>query len=256
VSTESAEARRARTWRDGREARVCDVIEPWAHGSVVRATRYPDYFDLNVVRVEDDPAMTAAELIEVVDAALGDLEHRKLDFDRVEAAAALRPDFDRRGWKTERLVTMRHAEEAVPPAPAHGVKEVEYDAVEELRAIWRREDFPDLDQPGDFHRQEREVALSCGLRVFALEVGGAPVGFTEVEWRDGDAEITSVYVHPERRGGGYGTALTRAMIDRCAGVGDLWIVADDEGRPKDLYARLGFRPVWSWMEFLLPPTSG
>jgi hypothetical protein len=32
-------------------------------------------------------------------------------------------------------------------------------------------------------------------------------------------------------------------------VCDLWIVADDEDRPKELYARLGFRPAWTAMEF-------
>jgi hypothetical protein len=31
-------------------------------------------------------------------------------------------------------------------------------------------------------------------------------------------------------------------------VRDLWIVADDEDRPKELYARLGFRTAWTAME--------
>jgi hypothetical protein len=34
------------------------VLEPWDHGTVVRATRFRTYFDLNVVRVEEDPQMT------------------------------------------------------------------------------------------------------------------------------------------------------------------------------------------------------
>jgi hypothetical protein len=55
-------AARARAWHHARHA-VCDVIEPWAHGTVVRATRYPDYYDLNAVRVEDDPAMSIEELV-------------------------------------------------------------------------------------------------------------------------------------------------------------------------------------------------
>jgi GNAT superfamily N-acetyltransferase len=230
------------------------VIEPWAHGSIVRATRYPRYFDLNAVRVEDDPGMTAAELIAVADASLGDLTHRKLEIDVVEAADALRPEFVGLGWKTERLLTMLHAGPA-PSGPASRVEEVEYDAVQELRELWHREDFPGLD-PGDYHRQAREVALACGVRSFAVLQGRSAVGFSEVEWRDGAAEIISVYVHPDHRGEGLGAALTRAAIEQCADAGDLWIVADDEGRPKELYARLGFRPVWEWMEFLLPPTEG
>jgi hypothetical protein len=38
-------------------------------------------------------------------------------------------------------------------------------------------------------------------------------------------------------------------------VRDLWIVADDEGRPKELYARLGFRPAWTPIEFTRWPDA-
>jgi hypothetical protein len=30
----------------------------------------------------------------------------------------------------------------------------------------------------------------------------------------------------------------------------IWICADDEGRPKHLYERLGFRPAWTMFEFM------
>jgi hypothetical protein len=53
-----------------------------------------------------------------------------------------------------------------------------------------------------------------------------------------------------------GTAITRAAIETAGDAEDLWIVADDEGRPKQLYGRLGFRPAWTTMEFLLPPHAG
>ena len=36
---------------------------------------------------------------------------------------------------------------------------------------------------------------------------------------------------------------------------DLWICADDEDRPKELYARLGFRAVGWSMEFTLVPSA-
>jgi GNAT superfamily N-acetyltransferase len=62
-----------------------------------------------------------------------------------------------------------------------------------------------------------------------------------------------VYVRPDYRGSGRGTAITRAAIEAAGDVGDLWIVADDEDRPKELYARLGFRPAWISMEFVRAP---
>jgi hypothetical protein len=42
--------------------------------------------------------------------------------------------------------------------------------------------------------------------------------------------------------------MTRAAIAAAGDVHDLWIVADDEDRPKELYARLGFRPAWTTLE--------
>ncbi|GIK78405.1 MAG: hypothetical protein EDQ89_11615 [Acidobacteria bacterium] len=35
-------AERARRWHHRRQARFCDVVRPWAHGTVLRATRLPD----------------------------------------------------------------------------------------------------------------------------------------------------------------------------------------------------------------------
>jgi ribosomal protein S18 acetylase RimI-like enzyme len=58
-----------------------------------------------------------------------------------------------------------------------------------------------------------------------------------------EVEIGAVYVSPGYRGQGRGTALTQATIRAAGGVTHVWISADDEDRPKHLYARLGFRPV-------------
>ena len=41
--------------------------------------------------------------------------------------------------------------------------------------------------------------------------------------------------------------MTRAAIEAAGDEHDLWIAADDEDRPKQLYARLGFRPAWTAM---------
>jgi len=244
-------AARARAWRRGWHAALCDVFEPWAHGTIVRATRYPDYFDLNVVRVESEPGMSVEELVAFTEEALAGLSHRRLDFDLLEAAEVLRGDFEARGWKAFRLLWMRH-DAALLPGPALAVEEVAYDAVRDLRVAWHREDFPDQD-PVAYLAQSREVALRHGAQVLAVREGRAFVAFAQLEREGGAAEITQVYVRPEYRGAGRGTALTRAAIEAAGDVKDLWIAADDEDRPKDLYARLGFRPAWTTMEYTRLP---
>ena len=240
-------AARARAWRDGAHAAVCDVIEPWAHGTVVRATRYPSYYDFNSVRVEEDPAMDVDALVAFADEALAGLEHRRLDFDRVDVAEPLRAGFEARGWKAIRLLWMRH-ETPPPPGPDIAVQEVPYDAVHDLRLAWHGDESPDQDGSG-YIAQAREVALRREVRVLAVhDEAGAPVAFAQLEQDGAAAEITQVYVDPCLRGGGRGTAMTRAAITAAGDVRDLWIVADDNDRPKELYARLGFRPAWTTME--------
>jgi ribosomal protein S18 acetylase RimI-like enzyme len=236
----------ARDWYRGIHAEFCDVQEPWAHGTVLRATRYPDYYDLNTVRVEDAPYMSADELAAFAEDAQGDLAHRRIDFEQSDAAEPLRRRFEELGWFVERLVWMR-LETAPPPQADIAVEEVPYDDVYDLRVAWMREDFPDHDMR-DFVAEAREAAERRGAQVLTVREGGAPLGFAQLEHHGGSAEISQVYVHPDHRGRGLGTALTRAAIEAGAGARDLWIVADDEGRPKELYERLGFVPEWTAIE--------
>jgi GNAT superfamily N-acetyltransferase len=242
---------RARAWRHAAPAAVCDVLEPWAHGTVARATRYPSYYDFNVVRVEDDPAMSVDELMAFADEALAGLAHRRVDFDLIAAAAPLRAGFEAKGWRAMRLLWMRH-ESVPPPGPDIPVEEVPYDAVHDLRVAWHREDFPGQD-PAEYHAQAREVAMRRAVRTLAVREAGQPVAFAQLLHDGDDAEITHVYVHPDHRGHGRGTAMTRATIGAADGARDLWIAADDEDRPKELYARLGFRPAETTMEFQRAP---
>ena len=233
------------------QAAVCDVIEPWAHGTIARATRYPSYFDYNVVRVEDDPGWGIVALESFADEALAEVAHRRLDFELATAAEPLRAAFEERGWLTMRLLWMRH--EAARPAVVNArVEEVPYDAVNDLRIAWHREDFPDQDATGYFS-QAREVAQSRNATVLSMHEDGVPVAFTQLVRDGGGAEITHVYVHPERRGAGRGTAITRAAIHAAGGADELWICADDEDRPKNLYARLGFRAAWTSTQFTRLP---
>jgi GNAT superfamily N-acetyltransferase len=241
----------ARRWRNATQEAICDAIEPWAHGSIVRATRYPSYRDFNLVRVEDDPGMSVEALVAVADEALAGLPHRRLDFDLVEVGVPLRAEFSALGWHSERIVWMQHAG-TLPPPPAVAVEEVPYDAAADLRRAWHHEDFPGQDFSA--HQADaREVHLSRGARTLAVIEGRSPVAFAQLEHDGSGAEITHVYVHPEHRGAGRGTAVTRAAIEAADDVRDLWIAADDEDRPKELYARLGFRPAWTSIEFVLLP---
>jgi GNAT superfamily N-acetyltransferase len=244
-------ATRARDFQRATQAAVCDRLEPWAHGTVLGASRHPTYYAYNLVRVEEDPRMDADELVAFADDALAGLGHRRIDFEVVGAADARRPAFEAKGWHAVRLLWMRHEHEP-PPGPEVDVVEIDYDEADPLRRAWAREDHEQWEYE-QYRIAAREVALARGVRVLAVIADDQPVAFAHIERGGEDAEISQVYVHPDHRGGGYGTALTRAAILARGDARELWIMADDEDRPKHLYARLGFRPAWHTMELTRVP---
>jgi GNAT superfamily N-acetyltransferase len=244
-------AARALAWiRQSRES-DCDRIEPWEHGTVLRASRYPQWYDLNVVRVEDDPGMSAAELIAFSDRALDGLDHRTISFEVAGAAEPRLADFAAAGWRVTRLIWMHH-EGPRPHPEGERVTEVPYDAVAGLRTAWHHEDFPGHDA-AEFHAHAREVALARGTRVLAIVERGEPIGFAGLDPARDGIEIGAVYVLPAYRGAGRGTALTRAAIAAADGIEHLWICSDADDRPKELYMRLGFVPVLATVDLIRLP---
>ncbi len=254
MSGQNELARRARDfWRAHQES-ICEQKQPWAHGTVLRASRHPTYYSFNLVRVEEEPELDAAELVAFADGALAGLQHRRIDFEQVEPARARRADFERMGWKATALVWMHHSDPGgVDPAEEIEVEQAPYEAADGLRLAWHMEDHADYAFDESFRDGAREVAEARDVRLLVVRDGSEPVAFAQVERSGEDAEITQVYVHPDHRGGGRGTAMTRAAIRAAADVRHLWIVADDEDRPKRLYERLGFEPVCRSMELTWLP---
>jgi ribosomal protein S18 acetylase RimI-like enzyme len=240
---------RALAWRAAQLGFVCDVVEEWEYGRIWRASRFPDYWSYNLVRVELPCALSALELVAVADRGLAGLAHRCIDFD--PDPGGLRGEFEALGWRSLRLVVMRH-EHAPALAAEHEVQEVPYEAVRELRIAWHAEDFPD-DDPGAYLEQAAQVSRRRRARVFAVLEGERPVAFSEIERIGTQAEVTSAYVVPARRGQGIGTAVTLAAIRAGRDYDDLFIGADDEDRPKHLYERLGFRAARLATNFLRLP---
>jgi GNAT superfamily N-acetyltransferase len=240
---------RALAWRAAELAQLCDLEQPWEYGTIWRASRYPKYWAYNLVRVERPPALSAPELVALADDALAGLEHRCIDFD--PEPGALRGELEALGWRSVRLVLMRH-EHDPELAGEHRVEEVHYDAVRDLRIAWHAEDFPGHEL-GDHIEESAQVARRREARVFAVLDGDRPLGYSTLERIGNQAEIAAAYVVPDRRGKGIGTALTLAAIAAGRDRDDLFICADDEDRPKHLYERLGFRPAWTMTKFLRLP---
>jgi GNAT superfamily N-acetyltransferase len=239
------------------QAAVCESIVPWAHGNVVRASQYPNYWSYNSVRVEEDLEMSTDDLVAFASEAIDGLAHVRIDFEDIDWAAPHEEELKARCWRATELVWMLHR--GVRPkggAVSPAVERVDYDEVHELRLIGYAEDMDDL-EPDGFHEQARAVASERGAEVLAVRKGGRPIAFAQLERIGSSVEITQVFVHPDHRGGGYGTGITQAAIATANdSVSDLWIIADAADRPKHLYARLGFHTVARTVSFTrLPETA-
>ena len=254
TTTEAAGAReRAVAWRHATHAAVCDVIERWEYGTLVRCTRLPDFFVYNGLRVESPvPTLGVDTVVRAADMLLGDLDHRHVEVEDEAAGARLRPGFEALGWTSERLVWMSRRGPA-PPGP--DFEEVPVPATRGLRMQWSQS-YPwttSADAAGRFAKVEERAAALRGMRaLLARDDSGAPAGFLLFAVAGDAAEIEQVYVRPALRGRGTGGDLVAAAV-RAAGVAETFIVADDEGDPKRLYERLGFAPVWRQHAFRRRP---
>jgi ribosomal protein S18 acetylase RimI-like enzyme len=227
------------------------AVEPWAHGSVLRTPLAPDYWDVNLVRVEgDDPGLTPAWLLEVVEVLQEGLRHRKIEVEDEGFGERLQDPLRAAGWVTDRLAFMQRS--GPPPAEAgSGVVEVDFPETRALRLEWHDSDA--WGQEEALHLESQEVvAARSGTRAFAVREGGALVGYAALQPGEGAAEVTELFVSASHRGTGLGARLVAGAL-AAGGQDSNWIVADEDGRPKRLYERLGFRAVWRLHTFTRLP---
>jgi GNAT superfamily N-acetyltransferase len=235
---------RAIAWRHAEHARVCDVVEPTEHGTLVRCTSMPTFWNYNSLRLEGlDTGVSADALVHTADVLQGDLAHRQVEVEDERAGARLRPGFEALGWAAERLAWL-----LLDGLPSAGpdLEDVPFPATAGLRLEWAATApwATDADAARRFAAHEDTVAALRGSRaLIARDAAGAPVGFVSFSRRGDTAEVEQVYVTDSQRGRGIGGALVSAATRRAGALTTL-IVADDEADAKRLYERLGFRTVW------------
>jgi GNAT superfamily N-acetyltransferase len=250
---------RAIAYHHASHAAVCDRVEPWEHGTVVFATRHPTFRIYNVVRVEDGAeGLEATTLAAAADRLQAGLTHRAVEVEDEAAGVRLRAGFDALGWETERDVWMElegPARDGGGVAPLE-VAEVPFPRVRALRAAWWSEEPGAEDDGGEaFFDEIDQVAARRGARaLMAFDGAGEPAGYVTFAMAGDAASVDEAYVVPRHRGAGVGGALVACAV-AAAAAARTWIVADDEGAPKRLYARLGFEPVWRQHSFVRMPHS-
>jgi GNAT superfamily N-acetyltransferase len=223
--------------------RVVAIDQGW----VVREPSLPLVWNANHVRIARP--VSVAQARELVEAHLGDLPYRQLMVEHEATGRRFERSFGDAGWEVDREVVMRLAREPDRGAKLELVIEADEEPVMGLMRRWIGEDETieltpaGLDQVVEFTRR---LARVRNARLFGVAGEHGALAAIATLYSDGAvAQVEDVYTVPEERGRGYARAMvTRAAaVAREAGHELVFLVADEDDWPKELYRRLGFDPI-------------
>jgi ribosomal protein S18 acetylase RimI-like enzyme len=253
-------AERIRAFERELEGRCSAATEPTAFGTAYLNLDYPLRYDSNFMRVERSLEGVGADALAAdADRALGGagIAHRKIHVRDDAQSRRLAAEFLELGWAAERLLVMAQAREP-EPRPRAEVRETDFTGARSLIAesFGRRIDVGGEEAAAQVVGFREVLEREVGARFFVADVDGRPASVCELYTIDAVGQVESVNTLEEFRGRGLGSSVVLAAA-RCArerGCDLVFLVADHDDWPKELYARLGFdRVSWFW-SFLREPS--
>lgn len=218
-------------------------------GTAIYDDEVPLRLDSNLLRV-DRPAEAEQVLAEAQR-----LDRRMIVFPSSDDGERLAPFFSERGWLVRRQVLMAQLREPDRSGEPGIVEEV---AEQELRPARQRvvEDEP-WGKPeimAQLFAGKHRIGERVRTRFFAIRAGGEVASYTDLYQDGADAQVEDVGTLPEHRGRGYATAVVLAAIAaaRTDGAEFVFLVADLEDWPKELYRKLGFDELGYYVKLVLP----
>jgi GNAT superfamily N-acetyltransferase len=226
---------------------LADQVTEIPEGWVIRSRSLSQVWMLNQVRIASPVDFELA--LALAERHLGDLQYRQLTIEDPAGGAALEDRFRAGGWRVDCQVTMaltRGPDRVVDTAT---VVEPAGEEVSELLKRWRSETDVQAPSAEEQRQLERYWRLEWQVRK-ARRLGirgrdGTLAAITLLYSDEATAQVEDVYTVPEERGRGFARALISRALELAAEHDPelTFIVADDRGWPKQLYARLGFEPV-------------
>ena len=254
-----AELERARAFVRALPLALAEEVVPCPFGRASFVHSLPRVYWINLISVDPGTRATAAELAaeaERLQEPAG-LLHRKVGlYD--ELGYAVEREFSQLGWSVSRHLVMtleRPAELAAGRA-----EEVAFDELEPVWAAGIRESPHGRDE--EVVRQlvaaQHRRRLGVDVRYFAARADGELASYCEL-FSDGDtAQVESVMTLERFRGRGLAKeVVSHAVREALAARHSLvFLVAEDEDWPKELYRRLGFEPRGHTWEIIREPRPG
>lgn len=209
----------------------------------------PLRLDSNFLRVER-PAEAAVVLAEAQR-----LARRMIVVPDAEQGERLAPFFAERGWLVRRHVLMAQHREPHRTAELGRVEEV---AEEELRPARQRvvadEPWGKPEVMAQLFAAKHRIGERVRARYFAVKADGEVASYGDLYQDGAEAQVEDVGTLPEHRERGYATAVVLAAIAaaRAEGAEFVFLIADLEDWPKELYRKLGFDELGYFVKFVLP----
>jgi ribosomal protein S18 acetylase RimI-like enzyme len=220
-------------------------VEPWRYGSAIFTDDFPGRYDSNFLRVEHPiGSATADELAAEAETVQGSLRHRELVFEDPADGARVAPGFRALGYLVDEAVLM--VQHVVEVGSDVGASEVDAETVRSVVIAARLENPATTREEAEMVADFRVVAAErAGTPYFAAELDGVLASYCELRLHDGVAQIEDVNTLEawRNRGAGRAVVLAAAAAARAARADLVWLAADADDWPKQLYAMLGFEPV-------------
>jgi ribosomal protein S18 acetylase RimI-like enzyme len=222
--------------------------EPWQFGTAVFTPELPLRHDSNYLLLERDGS--AEEIAATAERAQADLSHRVILVPGERAAQRLEAGFRQLGWEVRRFLVMVLRR---PPNRTRDLSRVDEVDEESLREVRKRDigqhawGTPELVEQLVAARQLMEMES----RYFAVLVDGDPVSFADLYLEGDTAQVEAVATFPEHRGKGYASAVVARAVQEAQQAGASWIflVADADDWPQELYRKLGFDAAGRYYKF-------
>jgi ribosomal protein S18 acetylase RimI-like enzyme len=217
----------------------------------------PRRHDSNYLLAERVPLGAGAQEVSAeADRILGGagLAHRAVFTFDERLGARLEPQFRELGWNVRRHIWMAQLREPGRQPDLSIVEEVGEAELrpgrtaEILRFPWGSEEVA---------KQLLDAKLLLGERAetqfFGVRVESEIVSWADLYVAQGVGQVEDVATKAEHRGKGYATAvvLRAAQAARAAGADLVFLVADEDDWPKELYGKLGFDTIGGLTKFFL-----
>ena len=218
-------------------------------------------YDLNALYVERSDADVTVERLVADAERLHDAaghEHRRIVVGDTSLGERLAPGFRERGWEVRRFLFMGQLRDPDDPTPSVDVREIDEAAHREAKR-WFMAGAPEayddrvVEQLLDRDRLKEAIVE---FRRFGVEADGKVVSVCELYSDGATGQVEDVSTMEGYRGRGYArsTVLAAVAAARSGGCDFVFLVADEDDWPKELYAKLGFDPLGTIYDFLrLPP---